>query len=337
MYKVISLFSGCGGLDLGFKRAGFEIIWANEYDKDIWATYKANHVGVRLDTRDIGDIPLNEVPACDGIIGGPPCQPWSEGGKMLGIVDERGQVFCDYIRVLNAKKPLFFVLENVPGMLQAVHGGILEEFKKMFQMIGYKLTQERLNAANFRVPQDRERLFFVGVRKDLHRFYKFPVSTTSKQVSLREAIGDITEAPRLYKNNELVTYNAERLNHDCYVGEYDSKYMARNRVRSWNERSFTIQALAKNAPIHPQAPKMLFVNSNKRIFVPGKEALYRRLSVRECARIQTFPDSFEFFYSDIRAGYKMVGNAVPVRLAYAIAIAMKSMLDLGGIHEFMVP
>ena len=113
--------------------------------------------------------------------------------------------------------------------------------------------------------------------------------------------------------------------------------MARNRVRSWNERSFTIQALAKNAPIHPQAPKMLFVNSNKRIFVPGKEALYRRLSVRECARIQTFPDSFEFFYSDIRAGYKMVGNAVPVRLAYAIAIAMKSKLDLGGIHEFMVP
>lgn len=327
MYKVVSLFSGCGGLDLGFERAGFKIIWANEYDKDIWATYRANHSGVFLDTRSITNIPLNEIPTCDGIIGGPPCQSWSEGGKMLGIVDDRGQRFCDYIRIVNAKKPLFFVLENVPGILQTAHVKILNTFKEMFKMIGYVLAIKQLNAADFRIPQDRERVFFVGVRQDLCRPFEFPSNTGCKQVCLKEAIGDIIELPHLYRDDDTVVYNSERLNHDCYIGGYDAKYMARNRVRSWSERSFAIQALARNAPIHPQAPKMLFVNSNKRIFAPGKESLYRRLSVRECARIQTFPDHFKFLYSDIRAGYKMVGNAVPVRLAYAIAIAIRSVLS----------
>lgn len=99
--------------------------------------------------------------------------------------------------------------------------------------------------------------------------------------------------------------------------------MARNRVRSWNEQSFTIQAQARNEPQHPLAPKMSFVNSNKRIFARGYEHLYRRLSVRECARIQTFPDSFIFFYTNIRNGYKMVGNAVPPRLAYSLAVQMQ--------------
>ena len=102
--------------------------------------------------------------------------------------------------------------------------------------------------------------------------------------------------------------------------------MSRNRVRAWNEPSFTIQAGGRHAPIHPQAPKMLFVNDNKRIFVPGHEHLYRRLSVRECARIQTFPDNFIFHYTNISDGYKMVGNAVPVRLAYFIAKSVKEVM-----------
>ena len=100
--------------------------------------------------------------------------------------------------------------------------------------------------------------------------------------------------------------------------------MSRNRVRSWNEQSFTIQAGGRHAPIHPQAPKMIFVEKNKRIFVPGMESLYRRLSVRECARIQTFPDDFIFYYNDIADGYKMVGNAVPVMLAYHVAKSIKN-------------
>ena len=102
-------------------------------------------------------------------------------------------------------------------------------------------------------------------------------------------------------------------------GGFSTIYMSRNRVRSWNEPSFTIQAGGRHAPIHPQAPKMKFINKDNRIFVPGKEHLYRRLSVRECARIQTFPDDFIFHYEDIADGYKMIGNAVPVKLAQALA------------------
>ncbi len=103
------------------------------------------------------------------------------------------------------------------------------------------------------------------------------------------------------------------------TGSFSSIFMSRNRVRKWDEPSFTIQAGGRHAPIHPQAPKMQFIEQNKRIFVPGSEHLYRRLSIRECARIQTFPDNHKFYYNKLSAGYKMVGNAVPPNLAYFLA------------------
>ena len=116
-------------------------------------------------------------------------------------------------------------------------------------------------------------------------------------------------------------------------GGFSTIYMSRNRVRSWDEPSFTIQAGGRHAPIHPQAPKMKFIEQNKRIFVPGKENLYRRLSVRECARIQTFPDNFIFHYKDVADGYKMIGNAVPVQFAYNIA--KKIFSDLSKIRNIV--
>ena len=103
------------------------------------------------------------------------------------------------------------------------------------------------------------------------------------------------------------------------IGSFSTIYMSRNRVRSWDEQSYTIQAGGRHAPMHPQAPKMMFIEKNKRIFVPGKEHLYRRLSIRECARIQTFPNDFIFHYKKVAAGYKMIGNAVPVNLATFLA------------------
>ncbi|MDO7388620.1 DNA (cytosine-5-)-methyltransferase, partial [Acinetobacter baumannii] len=111
--KIASFFSGAGGLDLGFKQAGFDIIFANEFDKDIWATYEHNHPETALDKRSITLIDEAEVPDCDGIIGGPPCQSWSEAGSRRGIEDKRGQLFFDFIRILEAKKPSFFLAENV--------------------------------------------------------------------------------------------------------------------------------------------------------------------------------------------------------------------------------
>ena len=111
------------------------------------------------------------------------------------------------------------------------------------------------------------------------------------------------------------------------IGGFSSMFMSRNRVRSWDEQSFTIQAGGRHAPIHPQAPKMKFIEQNVRAFVPGKEDLYRRLSVRECARIQTFPNDFIFYYKNISDGYKMIGNAVPVNLAKNIAVDIKSQIE----------
>lgn len=150
-----------------------------------------------------------------------------------------------------------------------------------------------------------------------------------KKATLRKAIGDLLPNPIPVANG--IMPNREKpiiANHEYMTGGFSSIYMSRNRVRGWDEVSFTIQAQARQAPIHPQAPKMTFIHENKREFVKGKENLYRRLSVRECARIQTFPDDFIFVYDNIAMGYKMIGNAVPVNLAYEMAKAIRTKLSL---------
>ena len=169
--KIVSFFAGAGGLDLGFQKAHFDVIWANEYDKDIWETYEKNHPKTTLDKRSIVDIPADEVPECDGIIGGPPCQSWSEAGSLRGINDKRGQLFFDFIRILEAKQPKFFLAENVSGMLLGRHSEALKNIKEMFQNagVGYELSFQMLNASDFDVPQDRKRVFFVGIRKEIGR------------------------------------------------------------------------------------------------------------------------------------------------------------------------
>lgn len=324
--KVASFFAGCGGLDLGFRRAGFDIVWANEFDESIHPTYRYNHPKTLLSTADIRTLSVDDIPDCDGFIGGPPCQAWSEGGKQLGLEDERGRLFLDYIRLIRSKRPKFFVIENVVGILSEKHRHTFHAFLQAFEEVGFTLHHTVLNAADFSVPQDRKRVFIVGFREELKCSFLFPQPLSDSQVTLSKAIGDITEKPNEYVDNPVQQEKERRANHDVYVGAFDAKYMARNRVRSWNEVSYTIQALAKNAPIHPQAPKMRFITPYQRIFAVGFEHLYRRLSVRECARIQTFPDSFRLLYSDVKDGYKMVGNAVPPRLAEAIAKAvMKSL------------
>ena len=323
--KLVSFFAGAGGLDLGFKKAGFNVVWANEYDKQIWETYEKNHPETTLDKRSIVDIPSNDVPECDGIIGGPPCQSWSEGGAARGINDTRGKLFFDFIRMLEAKQPKFFLAENVSGMLISKHNEALERIKELFRNagVGYELSFKMLNASNYNVPQDRKRVFFIGIRKDLDFKFQFPSETFTK-ISLKDAIYDLREGalPALEFNNTN-GYHCSVSNHEYMIGGFSSIYMSRNRVRSWDQQSFTIQAGGRHAPIHPQAPKMKLVEQDVRIFQPGKEHLYRRLSVRECARIQTFPDDFVFHYSKVAAGYKMIGNAVPVKLAYFLAKSIK--------------
>lgn len=316
--KIVALFSGAGGLDLGFTQAGFEIIWANEYDKSIWKTYEMNHQNT-LDRRSISDIDSSEIPDCDGIIGGPPCQSWSEAGSLRGINDKRGQLFYDYIRIINEKRPKFFVVENVPGLLAPRNNKVVKEFFELFERYEYNVSMELLNSKNYNVPQDRKRVFFVGFRKDLNKVFKFPMGT-NKLITLRDRIFDLKDnaLPALDKNYSNYD-NCIVSNHEYMIGGFSSIYMSRNRVRDWDEQSYTIQAGGRHAPIHPNAPKMRKIGKDKMEFIPEQIHKYRRLSIRECARIQTFPDDFVFHYSKLADGYKMVGNAVPVNLAKALA------------------
>jgi len=318
--NLISLFSGAGGMDLGFEKAGFSIVAANEYDKTIWETYEKNHKAPLI-KGDIRDIPSSKLPNCDGIIGGPPCQSWSEAGALRGIEDARGKLFYEFIRVLKDKQPKFFVAENVSGMMAKRHSDAVQNIIHHFENTGggYDVFIKMLNANDYNVPQDRKRVFYIGFRKDLKIDFEFPKPQEPKLV-LKDAIWDLKDfaIPALDKNKSNGE-NCKVLNHEYFIGGYSTIYMSRNRVRSWDEPSFTIQASGRQAPQHPQAPKMELVEKNVRKFVEGSEHLYRRLSVRECARIQTFPDDFKFYYTGLNDAYKMIGNAVPVELAYHVA------------------
>lgn len=310
---------------MGFEKAGFNIVYANDFDKDIWDTYEINH-GIQIDKRPIEEISSEEIPFSDGIIGGPPCQSWSLAGAMRGINDPRGQLFNQYVRVLNDKRPLFFLAENVPGIISQAH---IREFKKIlrkFNEIGYKISYKLVNAYDYNVPQERRRVIVVGYRDDLNISFSFP-QCQEKHYTLKDAIGDLPPPkPALDKNKH--NNDLEIQNHEYMNGEFSSIYMSRNRRRDWNQPSFTIQAGGRHAPLHPDSAKMRKIEPDKWEFI-GNNPFYRRLSVRECARIQTFPDEFVFQYTNISAGYKMIGNAVPVNLAECIA--KKIMQDLGNL------
>ena len=330
--NIISLFSGCGGLDLGFERAGFKIPVANEFDKTIWETFKANHPNTNLIEGDIRQITKEDISQyisgeVDGIIGGPPCQSWSEAGSLKGIEDARGQLFFDYIRILEEFKPKFFLAENVSGMLANRHSEAVKNILHLFEEAGYNVSLTLVNAKG--VAEERKRVFYIGFRNDLDVQFEFPEGSTKdddKKITLRDIIWDLqdTAVPSGDKNH----HNPNAINNNEYfTGAYSPIFMSRNRVKSWDEQAYTVQASGRQCQLHPQAPKMVKVGKNDCRFVEGKEDLYRRMTIREVARVQGFPDDFKFIYEDTNNAYKMIGNAVPVNLAYEIAIAIKACLE----------
>lgn len=334
MIPIISLFSGAGGMDLGFHRAGFSTVVANEFDVKIAPTYKANFPNVKLLQEDIRRVPSSEFPKeVVGIIGGPPCQSWSEAGSLKGIEDDRGKLFYEYIRILRDVKPLFFVAENVSGMMSKRHASAVADILLMFDGAGYDVNVKLLNAHDYDVPEDRDRVFYVGFRKDLKiQDFSYPIPSPSRPV-LRDAILDLqfTAIPALDKNKSNGVACIVP-NNEYYIGSYSPIFLSRNRVRSWDEPGYTVQASGRQCQLHPQAPKMIKVEKNVQKFVSGYEHLYRRMTVREVARLQTFPDDFKFVYSDVNYGYKMIGNAVPVNLAYHVAMSIKQTLINSGIE-----
>lgn len=332
--RLISLFSGAGGLDKGFHNAGFKTVVANEFDPKICPTFRANFPEVNLIEGDIRDIPSDAFPEhVTGIIGGPPCQSWSEAGSLKGIEDARGQLFYEYIRILRDTQPLFFVAENVSGMMAKRHSDAVNGFMKLFDEAGYDVNLKMLNANDFDVPEDRDRVFYIGFRKDLNiHDFLYPTPLKHKP-TLREAIWDLQDTAIPAKEKNHTNGDACKVpNNEYFIGAFSPIFMSRNRVRSWDEPGFTVQASGRQCQLHPQAPKMEKLEKNLQRFVPGQEHLYRRMTVREVARVQSFPDDYIFLYDDINMGYKMIGNAVPVNLAYHVAMSIRAALDKHGIN-----
>lgn len=340
--NITSLFCGAGGLDLGVELAGLDCILGKDEtdrvykDKDLFNSIREksifNHVysndmfnealetynnnfpdTVLIHNSDIKKV--KNFPSADIILGGPPCPGYSAAGPRL-IDDPRNFLYLHYIRALMQVKPKIFILENVKGMLTLGNGEVFHQIKQDFEAAGYRVYANLVNAQNYGIPQSRERIFLVGVREDLDFEYILPEAThgpgilTKPYVTLEDAIGDLKNNPGAY-----------------FTGSYSSIFMSRNRKKAWNETSFTIQASGRQAPIHPDGPAMEKVDKNKWIFPNGEEN-NRRLSAKEIARIQTFPDWYEFSdggkdtiaaNSRLDKIYKQIGNAVPVELARVIA------------------
>jgi DNA (cytosine-5)-methyltransferase 1 len=322
--QVASFFSGLGGLDSGFSLAGrgFQTIWANELEAQIAQSFEANHGSDVMVRGSLTDIRSQDVPKVDGMIGGPPCQSWSSAGARRGRNDPRGELFFKYVEVVSTHQPTFFVAENVPGLTHLRNAASLRLILDDLVAAGYNVSFGLLNAADYNVAQDRRRLFIIGYRRDTGRYFVPPAPNS--RITLSDALNGLDPASAIPWStlSELGSRVIPHDNHHFFdSGHFSMIYMSRNRVRAWDEQSFTIQASASHAPLHPQAPKMTWVGKDKFEFNPSamQLGLYRRFSVREIALIQGFDAGYLLKYSAINTGYKMIGNAVPPPLAKAIA------------------
>lgn len=330
--SIVSLFSGCGGFELGFEWAGieaalgrnidirekeqftslrskslFKTVYALDFFKEAIETYTNYFPETTIQNANIRH--LQSFPEADIYSFGFPCPGFSSAGPR-NLKDERNYLYVHCCRALKEAQPTFFIAENVPGMLTLQKGEVFAQIEKDFKDCGYRVYTKVINARNFGVAQVRERVIIIGVRMDIPFEYVFPYDTHGENglpyVTLRDAIGDLESNPGMF-----------------YEGTYSSQYMSRNRKKKWNEQSFTIQASARQAPMHPSGPPMKRENGSKWIF-EGK--FNRRLSVREAARIQSFPDWYEFSQGEkncsvntqLERQFKQIGNAVPPLLARAI-------------------
>ncbi|MDO9831959.1 DNA cytosine methyltransferase [Glaesserella parasuis] len=300
---LVSLFSGAGGLDLGFKQAGFDLLWANDFDADAVATYKHN-IGDECVLGDIKNIHSNDIPNADVIIGGFPCQGFSMANTKRNALDERNSLYLEYVRILKDKKPKIFIAENVKGILSLEKGEVLKAIIRDFESVGYQVQYKLLNSADYGVPQTRMRVIIVGIRNDLNINFEFPKPTHSKNpkqdnllswVSVKQALEHLPDPDGILANtvpnNEYSQYKVTTRN---FTG---------HRTTNPDLPSPTILARGNGGGGVVAIPHY-----------NGK----RRMTVRESACIQSFPDDFEF-KGTRGSGYRQVGNAVPVKLANVIA------------------
>lgn len=401
-YEVISLFSGAGGMDLGFIQAGFNVIWANDIFPEAIETYKKN-IGNHIVNGDIRMISSDDIPDNpDVIIGGFPCQGFSIANKKRSMKDERNFLYKEMLRIIKDKKPKMFLAENVKGLLSMSGGKVLEMIKNDFKNLGYYVDLKLLNAAEYGVPQRRERLFIIGSRinkkisfpKKTHKFeddgqQKFveddlnPVVTTKEAIGWLENIRCQNDPIHLESGDVIYQHNASTNVSDKFWGrKYDvNQHEICDYLRYWrNKSNWTTKKIDQHLGYKHTAGHWFRKDNNsgsipkpsdwwelKKILkfddkydeivtthiekdIKFEQSLRitnwdrpsdtitatspeihvnksRRLSVRECAILQTFPNDFQFCGNTINIMYKQIGNAVPVLLAKKIAECLKTDLD----------
>lgn len=327
--RLVSLFSGCGGMDKGFEDAGYQRVWANDFDTDAQAVFRLN-LG-EIDGRDITKVPVEDIPDCDIITAGFPCQPFSNAGNRRGVYDSRGELYLECLRIIEDKKPKAVLFENVKGLLSSKHQSgkrLIEVIKEDLEKLGYTVNYKVVNASDYGVPQNRERMILVGFYEDLHKTFEFPpVQEDKSGLTLRHILDVPTEVPNqtywpyspqaqamiemIPEGGSWKSIPYEKLSPRFQRIRDDMKrYHAPNFYRrfSRDEINGTITASAQ-----PENCGITHPTEN------------RRYTIREIARIQTFPDDFIFIddsLKDIVAMYKVIGNAVPCHLAEVIANAI---------------
>jgi len=294
--KIVSLFSGAGGLDLGLMQAGNKIIWANDIDKDAAATY-AKNIGGHIVCADIKDINIADIPQSDVIVGGFPCQGFSQANLLRTVGDERNQLYKFFLGVVKEKLPRFFIAENVRGILSLGKGDAIKQIVADFESVGYVVTVTLVNMADYGVPQTRQRVFIIGQHKDLGEsmLFDFPGKTNGKNgnpspwVSIKSVLDHYPDPDK----------SSDLLNHICSSYKVEYRNFTGHRITDPDKPSPTILARGNGKGGVCAIPHY-----------NGK----RRLTIRESATIQTFPEDFEFI-GQMNSCYRQIGNAVPVRFA----------------------
>ncbi|MHB8252945.1 MAG: DNA cytosine methyltransferase [Acidiferrobacter sp.] len=296
--RIVSLFSGAGGLDLGLKWAGHELVWANDIDPDAVATYQRN-IGDHIVLGDITEIKSCDIPDCDVVVGGFPCQGFSQANMLRFEDDERNHLYLEFLRIVRDKKPKFFLAENVRGILSLAGGRAIAKIESDFAAVGYRVAKRLFNVADYGVPQNRRRVIIAGTRSDLpHSMdYQFP-DVTHAQPSKAKSLG--LKPWRTVK--EGLVGIPEPSKEDGLLNHVYSQYKITNR-------NFT--GHRETDPNKPSPTILARGNGKGGVCAIQHPRNHRRMSIREQAAIQTFPLDFEFV-GRMNSCYRQVGNAVPV-------------------------
>ena len=312
-FRTIDLFAGIGGIRIGFERAGFTTVYANDFEEACKATYDLNFTGTKLTIKDIRQVETSELPEFDYLLGGFPCQAFSIAGYRKGFKDEkgRGNLFYDIHRILKDKRPEGFLLENVKNLYTHDHGNTYKVIYEALTSLGYHVKSKVLNSMEYgNVPQNRERVYIVGfLDEDTHDRFEFPEQQALEN-TLSKVIDETVDGKYYYKGKPLY----ER------IKDYDFK---RDTVYQWRR-----QYVRENKKgVSPTLTANMGMGGHNVPLVLDKEGI-RRLTPRECARVQGFPDSYALptTLPDSRL-YKQFGNSVTVpvleRIAKQIRIAVE--------------